>query len=172
MSGNLTFENWKSRLIRNLEKRTQKSARMDESARQYLPGGDTRTAVFFEPYPLYIDKGEGSKFFDIDGNVYLDFLNNYTALIHGHAHPSIVEAACDQIKKGASFAAPTISQCHLAELICQRVKSVAQVRFCNTGTEATMNAIRAARILTGKSRIVKSRIIIRFLSCRGRIDNQ
>ena len=155
MSGNPVFDNLKRKLIRKLEKRTQKSARMDEYARQFLPGGDTRTAVFFEPYPLYIAKGEGSKFFDIDGNVYLDFLNNYTALIHGHAHPSICGAACDQIRKGTSFAAPTKSQYDLAELICERVKSVEQVRFCNTGTEATMNAIRAARLLTGKSRIVK-----------------
>jgi glutamate-1-semialdehyde 2,1-aminomutase len=155
MSKKSVFENWRSRLIRKLEKRTPKSAGMDKSARQYLPGGDTRTAVFFEPYPMYIAKGKGSKFFDIDGNVYLDFLNNYTALIHGHAHPAIADAACDQIKKGASFAAPTKSQYDLAELICQRVKSVEQVRFCNTGTEATMNAIRAARLLTGKSRIVK-----------------
>jgi glutamate-1-semialdehyde 2,1-aminomutase len=149
------FEKRKNKLIRKLEERTQKSARMDESARQYLPGGDTRTAVFFKPYPLYVAKGKASRFYDIDGNEYLDFLNNFTALIHGHAHPAVADAACDQIKKGSSFAAPTKSQYELAELICQRVKSVEQVRFCNTGTEATMNAIRAARLLTGKSSIVK-----------------
>ncbi|OGP89975.1 MAG: hypothetical protein A2156_05995 [Deltaproteobacteria bacterium RBG_16_48_10] len=128
---------------------------MYERAQNILPGGDTRTVTFFNPYPFFVLKGKGCRLHDIDGNVYFDFLNNYTALIHGHAHRAIVKAASEQLKKGPSFAAPTESQCRLAEMICDRVKSVEQVRFCNTGTEATMMAIRAARIFSGKSRVVK-----------------
>ena len=85
----------------------------------------------------------------------MDFLNNYTSLIHGHANPEIISVATEQIKKGASFAAPSISQYNLAEIICERVRSIDQIRFCNSGTEATMNAIRAARIVTGRMKIVK-----------------
>ncbi len=150
-----TLNKWANRAIERFRARTPRSARMYESAQKYLPGGDTRTVTFFKPYPTFIEKGEGCRLYDLDGNVYLDFLNNYTALIHGHAHPAIVGAASEQLKKGASFAAPTESQCRLAEMICDRVKSVEQVRFCNTGTEATMVAIRATRIFSGKSRIVK-----------------
>jgi glutamate-1-semialdehyde 2,1-aminomutase len=128
---------------------------MYEKARACLPGGDTRTVTFFKPYPLFMSRGEGHSIYDVDGNAYVDFLNNYTVLVHGHAHPAIVAAATEQIAKGASFAAPTEHQYLLAEVICDRVKSVEQVRFCNSGTEATMNAIRAARLFTGKSKVAK-----------------
>jgi glutamate-1-semialdehyde 2,1-aminomutase len=128
---------------------------MDKHAQKYLPGGDTRTTLFYSPYPIYAQKGKGCKLYDFDGNSYIDFLNNYTALIHGHAHPTIAESVTEQLKKGSSFAAPTRSQYILAELICERVESVEQIRFCNSGTEATMNAIRAARVVTGRSKVVK-----------------
>jgi glutamate-1-semialdehyde 2,1-aminomutase len=149
------FEQWESRAIEKFRKRTQKSARILEKARKYLPDGDTRTATFFKPYPLFMAKGEGCKFYDVDGNVYLDFLNNYTSLIHGHAYPPIIKAVNEQLKKGTSFAAPTESQSILAEMIYERVKSVGQVRFCNSGTEATMYAIRAARVISGRTKVVK-----------------
>jgi len=131
------------------------SAKLYNKAQKCFPGGDTRTVTFFKPYPFYIDSGEGFQLFDVDGNVYIDFLNNYTSLIHGHAHPAIIKAVSDRVSKGISFSAPNESQIILASMISERVKSVEHIRFCNSGTEATMHAIKAARIFSGKSRVVK-----------------
>jgi glutamate-1-semialdehyde 2,1-aminomutase len=155
MSTRTSFELGMSKFEEKYKELTKKSYKMDSNAQEYLPGGDTRTAIYFDPYPIYAQKGKGCNLYDVDGNNYIDFLNNYTALIHGHAHPAITKAVTEQLKKGSSFAAPTKSQYFLAELICERVKSVEQIRFCNSGTEATMNAIRTARFFTGRSKIVK-----------------
>ncbi len=134
--------------------RTPKSAAQFAQAQRALPGGDTRTSTFFTPYPTYIERGEGARLHDVDGNVLLDFLNNYTSLIHGNAFPPIVEAAQRQMARGSAWAAPTGNQVRLASLICERVPSVEQLRFTNSGTEATMQAIRAARAFSGRDVIV------------------
>ena len=156
MDTKAVFEKWMNRVTEKYRDRAPGSAKLYEKAQRYLPGGDTRTVTFFKPYPLFMARGEGFKLYDFDGNEYIDFLNNYTALIHGHSHPEIIRVVTEQLKKGVSFAGPTESQSRLAEIICERVKSVEQIRFCNTGTEATMNAIRAARIFSGKSKVVKT----------------
>jgi glutamate-1-semialdehyde 2,1-aminomutase len=145
----------RAEIFRTFQKRTEKSRKMIEIAKKYLPGGDTRTTTHYAPYPVFMKSGKGFRLYDVDGNIYTDFLNNYTSMIHGHAHPKIVEAASRQIKKGTVYAAPTESQYRLAEMICKRVKSVEQVRFTNSGTEATMMAIRTAMAYTGKDKIVK-----------------
>jgi len=149
------FDEWMGRARKRFEERNPKSAIMYEKTQKYLPGGDTRTSVFFKPYPVFTAEGKGCRFRDVDGHVYIDFLNNYTALIHGHAYPDVVKAVTEQVKHGTVFATPVESQGLLAEMICERVKSVEQVRFINSGSEATMNAIRTARILSGKSKVVK-----------------
>ncbi len=136
--------------------RTPKSAEQHTRAARVLPGGDSRTITYFAPHPLYIARGQGPRMTDVDGNVYLDFLGNYTSIIHGHGHPAIVEAIARQAAEGSAYAACTPSQVELAEEITRRVESVDQVRFCNSGTEATMNAIRAARALTGRMKILKA----------------
>jgi glutamate-1-semialdehyde 2,1-aminomutase len=152
---NSDFERWLDNAMKEYRKTTMKSARAHQQAQQFLPGGDTRSVTFFDPYPLFVKEGQGCRFVDLDGNVYVDFVNNYTSLVHGHAHPAIVEAVSAQMKKGFSFASPMTNQRELAQMICERVKSVETIRFCNSGTEATMNAIRAARIFTGRSKIAK-----------------
>jgi glutamate-1-semialdehyde 2,1-aminomutase len=136
-------------------RRTPRSAELHAAAQRYLPGGDTRTVTFFTPYPLYMERGQGCRLYDVDGNEYIDFLNNYTSLIHGHAFPPVVEAIAHQAALGTAYAACTENQRQLAELIAGRVASVDQIRFCNSGTEATMNAVRAARAFTGKDKLVK-----------------
>ncbi len=118
-------------------------------------GGDTRAAAFFSPYPFVIDKGEGCPVVDVDGNVYWDFVNNYTALIHGHAHLRIVEVVSSQLRKGTAFGSPVESQTGLAKALCERVPSLEKLRFCNSGTEATMNAMRLAKAYTGRPKILK-----------------
>lgn len=142
-------------LIADYRGRTVRSAALHAAARRVMPGGDTRTVAFHAPYPLVIEQGAGSTITDADGNRYVDFLNNYTSLIHGHGHPGVVAAVADQVPRGTAFPAPNRAQTRLAEIISERVASVELVRFCSSGTEAVMNAIRAARAFTGREKLVK-----------------
>ena len=135
--------------------RTPKSKALQEEASAYLPGGSSRGTQFFEPYPFFADHGDGHYVYDVDGNRYLDFMLNATTLILGHAHPDITAAVQDQAARGVSFSVPTDSQARLAKLICDRVPSIDSVRFTNSGTEATLYAIRAARVFTGRHKIAK-----------------
>lgn len=137
------------------EQKTKGSKAHDNIARNYLPGGDTRSTVYYGPYPTYMARGEGCHLWDCDGNDYLDFLNNYASLIHGHAHPKIIEAAEVQLKKGSIFGAPTEIQYVHAKHLCERVPSLDAVRYCNSGTEATQFALRGARAFTGRDVIMK-----------------
>jgi glutamate-1-semialdehyde 2,1-aminomutase len=135
--------------------RTVRSKDHDTRARKSLPGGDTRAATYFAPYPAYMTSGRGCYLYDVDGNEYFDLLNNYTSLIHGHAHPDIIAAAMAQIEKGTVFGAAGEIQYRHAEHLCNRLTSMDQVRYCNSGTEATLFAIRAARAFTGKDIFIK-----------------
>ena len=143
------------RILERYQEKTRKSFELRQQTVNYLPGGDTRSVAFFPPYPFFVSKGTGCHIYDVDGNEYIDCVNNMTALIHGHAHPHVVEAICRQALDGTAHAAPTELQYTLAKMICDRVPSVESLRFCNSGTEATLFAIRAARVFTGKDMIVK-----------------
>jgi glutamate-1-semialdehyde 2,1-aminomutase len=131
------------------------SARLWQRAQQVMPGGNTRTTVFMAPRPIYAAGGEGCWLTDVDGERRLDLLNNYTSLIHGHAHPAVTEAAARRLARGASFPLPTPEEIDLAALLAARVPSVEHVRFTNSGSEAVMVAIKAARGFTGRHRIAK-----------------
>ena len=133
--------------------RTPRSAALFERATRVLPGGSTRTTVFAPPYPPYLAAGSGIRVEDVDGNAYRDFLGNYTSLILGHAHPRVVAAVEEQVRLGSAFGAPGELEIALAEELVHRIDSVERVRFTNSGTEATMFAIRAARAFTGRSLI-------------------
>jgi glutamate-1-semialdehyde 2,1-aminomutase len=137
------------------KKRTVESKRLNETAALYLPGGDTRQACYFKPYPIFMVSGEGCMLYDADGNQYVDVLNNYTQQIHGHRHKETHDAVCKQLESGTIFGAPHESQYRLGELLCKRIPSVEKVRFCNSGTEATMIAIKGARAYTKKNKIIK-----------------
>ena len=134
---------------------TPKSRALHERAAAVLPGGTTRTTTYFDPYPLFIDRGEGCHVWDVDGVERLDMLGNYTAMILGHAHPRIVEAIRAQAERGTGFAAANPVEVELAALLCERVPSLDAVRFCNSGTEATMFAMRLARAFTGRRKIAR-----------------
>jgi glutamate-1-semialdehyde 2,1-aminomutase len=129
---------------------TPESRSLHERAVRAMPGGTTRTTTFFEPYPLYIERGQGCRVWDADGTERIDMLGNYTAMILGHAHPKVVEAIREQASRGTGFAAANPLELELASLLCERVPSCDQVRFCNSGTEATMFALRLARAFTGR----------------------
>jgi glutamate-1-semialdehyde 2,1-aminomutase len=134
---------------------TPKSAELHRRALSVMPGGTTRTTVYFAPHPVYMARGEGPRVWDVDGNERLDFICNYTALILGHAHPSVVKAIREQAARGTAFAATNPLEVELAEEICRRVPSVEKVRFCSSGTEATMFALRLARVFTGRSDVAR-----------------
>ncbi|MCK5325978.1 MAG: aminotransferase class III-fold pyridoxal phosphate-dependent enzyme [Woeseiaceae bacterium] len=137
--------------------RTQSSAGLYAQATSLMPGGTSRQASFWAPYPLTIKRGAGPRFWDVDGHEYLDLINNYTAMVHGHAYPPIVEAARKQIGDGTGWAAANEPQCRLAELIIDRVPAIERVRFTNSGSEAGALAFTIARIITGKNKLLMAR---------------
>jgi glutamate-1-semialdehyde 2,1-aminomutase len=140
-----------------LEKYKQK-AKGSEShhlyAKNYFPGGDTRAVTYFSPYPVYMDRGKGCYLYDCDGNEYIDFVNNMASLIHDHVHSRIVEVVRSQLEKGIVLASPVEVQYKHAEHLCNRIPAMDMVRYCNSGTEATLFAMRAARAFAGKDVII------------------
>jgi glutamate-1-semialdehyde 2,1-aminomutase len=105
--------------------------------------------------PLFIERGEGAELIDVDGNRYVDYVCSWGPLIHGHAHPAIVQAVCEAAAHGTSFGAPTAAEVRLAEEVVERVPSVEMLRLTSSGTEASMSAIRLARAITGRDAILK-----------------
>jgi glutamate-1-semialdehyde 2,1-aminomutase len=133
-----------------------KSAQLFERARRVMPGANTRHMITFGPYLIYGAHGEGCRLTDVDGHVYLDWVNNFSAQIHGYGYPPIVEAVKAQVDLMACCVLPDESEIELAEIIVDRLPGVEQVRFTNSGTEAVMVAIKAARALTGRGKIAKT----------------
>ena len=134
------------------------SASAFETAQERIPGGVNSPVRAFRSVgggPVFIERGEGARIFDVDGNAYLDYVLSWGPLILGHAHPEVVEATIAAIRNGTSFGAPTEAESELAELIINAVPAVDQVRLVNSGTEATMSALRLARAATGRDKIIK-----------------
>jgi glutamate-1-semialdehyde 2,1-aminomutase len=135
-----------------------RSARLMERALIRMPGGVNSPVRAFRSVggdPLFMQRGEGSRIIDVDGNSYVDYVMSYGPLVLGHAHPEVVEAIERTARKGTTFGAPTELEVELAELVCEAVPSVEVVRMTNSGTEATMSAIRLARGFTGREKILK-----------------
>ena len=146
----------------NVDARTMlamdRSARLMERAVRKMPGGVNSPVRAFRSVggdPLFMQRGEGSRIFDLDGNSYVDYVMSYGPLVLGHAHPEVVGAIERAARKGTTFGAPTELEVELAELVCEAVPSVEVVRMTNSGTEATMSAIRLARGFTGREKILK-----------------
>ena len=135
--------------------KTARSRALHEEAVAVMPGGNSRTTTFFDPYPFYFQRGAGAHIWDADGTERIDFNGNYTSLILGHATPDVIKAVQAVAESGLSFPGPTEHEVRLAELITRRLPSVQSLRFTNSGTEATMNAVRLARAFTGKPKIAK-----------------
>ncbi|RMF84087.1 MAG: aminotransferase class III-fold pyridoxal phosphate-dependent enzyme, partial [Nitrospinota bacterium] len=125
------------------------------AACRVLAGGNSRLTAFFPPFPFYVERGEGCRIYDIDGNERIDFFNNATSLILGYCHPAVVQATREQLEKGTAFANPTLPEVELAALLVERIPSLDRVRFTNSGTEGVIMALRAARAFTGKTKIAK-----------------
>lgn len=144
------------------------SARQFERAKQLIPGGVNSPARAFGGVggtPVFIERGEGPYLYDLDGHRYIDFIGSWGPHILGHRHPRIIENLQQALQRGTSFGAPTVQESELAELIIEAVPSIEMVRMVNSGTEATMSAIRVARGYTGRNLIVK------FAGCyHGHVD--
>jgi len=147
--------------------KTSRSRQLFEEALRVMPGGNSRSTTFFDPYPFYIVRGEGPRITDADGVERLDFNGNYTSLILGHANARVVAAIRDAAAHGMSFPGPSEHEIRLAELLTARIPSMETIRFTNSGTEATMNAVRVARAFTGrdKTRSSRARITARMTGC-------
>ncbi len=135
-----------------------KSKALFEKAQNYIPGGVNSPVRAFRAVggnPIFIEKADGAHIFDADGNSYLELINSWGPMILGHNHPMIKEAVIKAMENGTSFGAPTAREVEIAELITKMVPSVEKVRMVNSGTEATMSAIRVARGFTGKDKFIK-----------------
>ena len=135
-----------------------RSAELYRHALKLLPGGvnsPVRAMRAIGRDPIFIERGAGAELFDVDGNRYVDYVCSWGPLIHGHAHPRVLEAVTSTAQHGTSFGAPTAGEVDLAAEIARRIDSVDMLRMTSSGTEATMTAVRLARAATGRERIVK-----------------
>jgi glutamate-1-semialdehyde 2,1-aminomutase len=128
---------------------------LQAEARTVFPGGVTRSVTWHEPYPTYMAEGCGCRVKDVDGNEYVDLVNNFSAMIHGHAHPALTTAMSSQAARGTDLGSPTALHIALARELQRRVPSMELLRLANSGTEATLYAVRAARAFTGRPKILK-----------------
>jgi glutamate-1-semialdehyde 2,1-aminomutase len=135
-----------------------RSEQLFAEAQKYIPGGVNSSVRAFKPVggtPLFMEKGQGSRMWDADGKEYIDYVGSWGPLILGHAAPEVVEAIQETVANGTSFGTPTALETDLARLVTELVPSVDQVRMCNSGTEATMSALRLARGYTNRDKVVK-----------------
>lgn len=134
------------------------SEELFERAKKVIPGGVNSPVRAFRAVgsnPLFIEKADGSKIYDVDGNEYIDYVCSWGPMILGHNHPEISDKVIEAVKRGLSYGAPTVSEVHIAELITKMVPNIELVRMVNSGTEAVMSAIRVARGYTGRNKIIK-----------------
>jgi glutamate-1-semialdehyde 2,1-aminomutase len=146
-----------------------KSQKLFARAQTSIPGGVNSPARAFRSVggtPVFVERGEGARLIDVDGNSYLDYVGSWGPLLLGHRHPRVIEALREVLDVGTSFGAPTEREVEIAELICELVPSIEMVRLVNSGTEATMSALRVARGFTGRDLAVK------FIGCyHGHVDS-
>ncbi|HYM10856.1 MAG TPA: aspartate aminotransferase family protein [Bryobacterales bacterium] len=131
------------------------SRRLYERASRVMPGGNTRHSIAVSPYPVYVQSGRGCRVVDVEGEERIDFLNNFTSLILGHADPQVSRAVRQRLDHGTAFTMPTEPEVEMAELLVSRVPYIERIRFCNSGSEAVLLALKAARAFTGRSKIAK-----------------
>jgi glutamate-1-semialdehyde 2,1-aminomutase len=134
-----------------------RSRQLYEQARVYMPAGASSNVRvhLHEPFPILFKRGEGSRVWDVDGNSYVDYLMSYGALILGHRHPRVIAAIQKQLQDGTMFGTTTELEIEVAKMVANAVPCAEMVTFANTGTEATMEAIRIARAVTGKDKLIK-----------------
>src|SRR5579863_7517225 len=144
-----------SKILRAYSEKTPRSRALHERAKPLLPNGVTHVGRYLEPHPVFIERAAGSRKWDVDGNEYVDYLGGHGALIVGHNHPAVLDAVMAQAAKGSHYGASHELEVEWAELIRQMIPSAERVRFTNSGTEATLLALRLARAFSGKNKIIR-----------------
>jgi len=139
---------------KHYEESNPKSRTAFESAKTSLPGGNTRSVLFYSPFPVVIAKAQGAEIEDIDGHRYQDFLGEYTAGLYGHSHPVLMQALKGALEGGLTLGGPTLLEANYAALIRDRFPAIERLRFCNSGTEANVLALSVARAFTGRTDIM------------------
>jgi glutamate-1-semialdehyde 2,1-aminomutase len=134
--------------------RNPKSLAQHRQACAAMPGGNTRSAIHVDPFPLTMARGAGARLWDIDGHEYADFLSEFTAGIYGHSHPAIRRAIEAALAEGLNFGAQNVIEARFAAAVCARFPSLELVRFTNSGTEANLMAVSAARAITGRPKVL------------------
>jgi glutamate-1-semialdehyde 2,1-aminomutase len=134
--------------------RRPRTVALHERARAFLPGGNTRSVLYHPPFPLRIARAWEAVLEDVDGHEYVDLLGEYSAGLYGHSHPVVTKAMADALREGISRGAHTRYEVDLAEVVCARFASIERVRFTNSGTEANLMALSAARAFTGRDRVL------------------
>jgi glutamate-1-semialdehyde 2,1-aminomutase len=145
-----------SAIERSYLDRTPASAQLMQRASEFMPCGITRTLAWFAPYPIVFERGSGANVFDVDGHRYIDMFSNGLSLMHGHAYAPIDAALREALSRGTAWPGASDAQVDFAELLCDRVPGAEQVRFTNTGTEATMLAVKLARYTSGRPIVIKA----------------
>lgn len=125
-----------------------------EKAKDSLPGGNTRSVMYYEPFPVTLIKGEGAHVTDLDGHQYTDFVSEYSAGLYGHSNPLIQAAMQEAIANGVALGGPNTYEARLGEELCARFAALERVRFCNSGTEANIMALSTARAITGRDKVM------------------
>ena len=151
---NLDLESAVGEVTARYESANPGSQAQYESARENMPGGNTRTGMFYPPFPLAIGKAAGATLTDVDGHTYTDFVGDFSAGLFGHSHPVIREAVQATLDSGFSYGSASPYEARLAALVCERFPSVEQVRFTTSGTEGNMLAMVTARVVSGKDSIM------------------
>ncbi|KHE73009.1 aspartate aminotransferase family protein [Halobacillus sp. BBL2006] len=140
-----------------LPEKVKRSAELFDRAKEFIPGGVTANIKYIDPHPIFMEKAEGSKLYDVDHNEYIDYLLSYGALIHGHGHPAVYKAALNQMEEAGTtiFGTPHTSEMTMAEKLVSLYPGIDMVRYTNSGLEATLLALRVAMAYTGRSKIAK-----------------
>jgi glutamate-1-semialdehyde 2,1-aminomutase len=152
--GNIDIEAALAEAEEHYRARNPRSLAQHHEACGAMPGGNTRSAIHVDPFPLTIARGEGARLWDLDGHEYVDFLSEFTAGIYGHSHPAIRQAIDAALDEGLNFGAHNAAEAQFAAAICARFPSIELVRFTNSGTEANLMAVSAACAITGRPRIL------------------
>ena len=151
---NLDLESAAREVTARYESANPGSRAQYERARESMPGGNTRTGMFYPPFPLAIEKAAGATLTDVDGHTYTDFVGDFSAGLYGHSHPVIREAVQATLDSGMAYGSTSPYEARLAALVCARFPSIEQVRFTTSGTEGNMLALVTARAVTGKDSIM------------------
>ena len=144
-----------SKIVDQYRRRTRDSARLHERARRLFPSGVTHDGRYLLPHPIYVERAEGSRKWDVDGNEYVDYAGGHGALLLGHNHPQVTAAVKSQLGRGTHFGACHELEIQWGEAVARLIPSAERIRFTSSGTEATMLAMRLARAFTGRSKVMR-----------------